>query len=81
MKTIGAFDAKTRLSSLLERTARGESFLITKRGKPVASLSPVIAARKEGPKDAIMAFRRRFAKSLKKFSVEEIIELKNQGRP
>jgi prevent-host-death family protein len=80
MKTIGSFEAKTRLSDLLKRTARGESFLITKRGKPVASLSPVNAAPKSGPMDGVMEYRRRFAKSLKKTSVAEIIEWKNEGR-
>jgi prevent-host-death family protein len=36
MDTIGAFEAKTHLSSLLERVAQGESFTITRHGKPVA---------------------------------------------
>lgn len=38
---IGAFEAKTRLSELLDRVARGEVYRITKRGKPVAELRPV----------------------------------------
>lgn len=38
--TIGAFDAKTHLSELLERVSKGESFVITRRGVPVARLSP-----------------------------------------
>jgi prevent-host-death family protein len=38
MESIGAFDAKTRLSELLERVARGEMFVITKHGHPVARL-------------------------------------------
>ena len=40
MNTIGAFEAKTHLSSLLERVANGESFTITRHGKPVAQLVP-----------------------------------------
>jgi prevent-host-death family protein len=80
MKTVGAFDAKTRLSKLLDQVARGESFLITKRGKPVASLSPVGNLRAAGPKDIVDDFRRRFSGSFKRFSVAEIIELKNHGR-
>jgi prevent-host-death family protein len=39
--TIGAYDAKTRLSELLERVARGETFVITRHGVPVARLGPV----------------------------------------
>ena len=38
---IGAYEAKTRLSSLLERVERGEQITITKHGKPVAKLVPV----------------------------------------
>ena len=38
---IGAFEAKTRLSELLDRVARGQTYRITKRGKPVAELRPV----------------------------------------
>jgi prevent-host-death family protein len=41
MDTIGAFEAKTHLSSLLERVAKGERFTITKHGKPLAQLVPV----------------------------------------
>ncbi len=41
METIGAFDAKTHLSSLLERVARGEKFTITRHGVPIATLLPV----------------------------------------
>jgi len=38
---IGAFEAKTRLSELLEEVSRGHIYRITKRGKPVAELRPV----------------------------------------
>ncbi|HEX8312031.1 MAG TPA: type II toxin-antitoxin system prevent-host-death family antitoxin [Chthoniobacteraceae bacterium] len=41
VQEIGAFDAKTHLSALLERVASGESFTITKRGMPVAELRPL----------------------------------------
>ena len=40
MESIGAFDAKTRLSELLERVARGEMFVITRHGHPIARLVP-----------------------------------------
>jgi prevent-host-death family protein len=55
MTTIGAYDAKTHLPQLLERVARGESFLITKHGQPVAQLSPPPV---EGPADAREAMQR-----------------------
>jgi len=38
---IGSFEAKTRLSELLRETERGSSFVILRRGKPVARLVPI----------------------------------------
>jgi len=38
--SIGAFDAKTRFSELLERVRQGEEITITKHEKPVARLVP-----------------------------------------
>jgi len=40
MRTVGAYEAKTHLSELLERVARGERVTITKHGRPVAILVP-----------------------------------------
>jgi prevent-host-death family protein len=39
--TIGAFEAKTHLSALLDRVEHGEEVVITKHGRPVARLLPV----------------------------------------
>jgi prevent-host-death family protein len=38
--SIGAFEAKTKFSELLERASRGEEITITKHEKPVARLVP-----------------------------------------
>jgi len=38
---IGAFAAKTELSKLLRQTRAGKSFIITRRGTPVAELRPI----------------------------------------
>jgi prevent-host-death family protein len=40
MTSVGTFEAKTHLSQLLERVAKGERILITNRGKPIAMLIP-----------------------------------------
>ena len=45
MIEVGAFEAKTHLSALLDKVRRGEEVLITKRGKPVARL---VAAEQAG---------------------------------
>lgn len=41
MSEIGAFEAKNRLSELLDRVERGERIVISRRGKPVAELTPI----------------------------------------
>ena len=44
MTKIGSFEAKTHFSDLLRRlTRRGEKFIVTVRGKPVATIDPVEA--------------------------------------
>jgi len=40
VESIGTFEAKTHLTRLLERVAKGERILITNRGKAVAMLVP-----------------------------------------
>ncbi len=39
-ETIGAFEAKTHFSQLIERAQEGTTFIVTRRGKPVAQLGP-----------------------------------------
>jgi prevent-host-death family protein len=41
MDSIGFYEARTRLSELLDQVARGKKVLITRRGKPAALLVPV----------------------------------------
>ena len=41
MGTIGAFEAKTHLASLLDRVAKGERITITRHGVPAAMLVPI----------------------------------------
>ena len=43
-KPINLYDAKTRLSELVERAAAGEEIIIAKAGKPRARLVPLEAA-------------------------------------
>ena len=60
MIEVGAFEAKTSLSSLLEKVNRGEEVLITKRGKAVARMVPVQRAQQSELRATIsqlLAFR------------------------
>jgi prevent-host-death family protein len=38
---VNLYEAKTQLSSLVERAAKGEEFVIAKAGKPMARLIPL----------------------------------------
>lgn len=44
MQTIGAFQAKTYFSKILEQVENGEQVIITKHGRPVAKLMPIMGA-------------------------------------
>lgn len=49
MKTVGIFEAKTKLSELCREVAEtGEPILIQRRGKPIAQIGPPVSKRKEG---------------------------------
>jgi prevent-host-death family protein len=75
MAEVGAFEAKTHLPRLLERVKKGERFVITKHGHPVAELIPF---RKRDPDkihaaiENLKAFQK--THSLGSLSVQEMIE-------
>lgn len=61
MKTVGTFEAKTHLSTLLDQVEQGEEITITKHGKAVARLVPVGAISRDRLEDTVArlkAFRR-----------------------
>ena len=53
MKTVGAFEAKTHLSRLLDKVEQGEKITITRHGAPVAQLVPVEREEKPDVKKVI----------------------------
>ncbi len=79
MRTIGAFAAKTHLSALLEDVARGETILITKRGRPVAKLVPLEESRAARAAEAVARIRQ-FRKRVGFATTEEILRMRDQGR-
>ena len=58
MITVGAYEAKTRLSEFLALVAQGEVITITKHDHPVAMLTPVTPAPNVSEVLAAMAQRR-----------------------
>jgi prevent-host-death family protein len=41
MHTVGVFEAKNRLTALLDEVESGGEVIITRRGKPIARLAPL----------------------------------------
>jgi prevent-host-death family protein len=84
MKFVGSYEAKTHLPHLLSQVEKGATITITKRGKPIAVLSP---AEGRGPGDVkaliaeFRAYSRRRARALGALTAEEIKEMKEEGRP
>jgi len=79
MEIIGAFDAKTRLSELLDRASKGETFQITKHGRAVGKLVPPDSTR--DPKTIADAVKRlkQFRGTFKGLTVKELTSLKHEG--
>lgn len=57
---VGAFEAKTHLSALLERVERGEEIVITRHGRPVARLLPPVPGGRDAEEavEQMRCFRR-----------------------
>jgi prevent-host-death family protein len=80
---IGSFEAKNKLSELLERAERGEEVVITRRGKPVAKL---VSIREAHNVDEARAAAQRLRDRAKKmghgrFDWEEWKRYRDEGRP
>ena len=74
MRTVGLFEAKQKLSELVERASEGEQIGITRRGKLTAVIVP---ARSEISVKEIFADIELIRKSVnrsKRFSIKELIE-------
>ncbi len=75
MEAVGAYEAKTHLSQLLDRVARGERIAILRHGVPVAILQPIDRA-KDRPAEEIVGQIKRFrsGRRLKGLSIRAMIE-------
>jgi len=75
MGTVGSYEAKTHLSELLKRTAKGEQITITKHGVPIAMLVPAGTVRKSDVAATIYGIREfRKGRNLGGVRLREMIE-------
>ncbi len=79
METYSVADAKAHLSELLDRVESGEDVVITRRGKPVARISPT-APDKRGPLPSMAAFRESMAGQIKGSVLESLREERRNAR-
>ena len=76
MASVGAFEAKTHLSELLDSVARGEKITITRHGIPAALLVPVEEREAKLTHREIVEGMRALRKRVKpgKMSVREMVK-------
>jgi prevent-host-death family protein len=75
MPNVGVYEAKTKLSELLERVGSGEEITITNPGQPVARLVPVHPRDQEQIRHLIDETRRlRRTVKIGRISLRKIIE-------
>ena len=74
---IGAFEAKTHFSQVLEKVENGADFIVTRRGKPIAKIIPFEQEKQMTRKEAIEALiemRKLYRGKPGDFNIREAIE-------
>jgi prevent-host-death family protein len=79
MRQVGAFDAKTHLTQLLDEVSRGERIEITRHGVPVAHLVPP-AVEAGPPVSAVIEQLKVLRQGVQPMSSEDIRTLREEGR-
>jgi prevent-host-death family protein len=82
METVTLFDAKNRLSGLVDLVEEGREVAITRRGKPVARLVPIIP-KADLARDAVAklhALRDSIAARGENFTRDELDAYREEGR-
>ena len=64
MSNVGVFQAKAKLSELIDQVLKGSDVTITRHGRPVVRLVPAKAAAEVDRSEAVAALRK-FSKGIK----------------
>ena len=84
MKSVGSYEAKTHLPRLLSEVEKGETITITKRGKPIAVLSPALTVAEKDLSaviDEFRAYSKEQARNHGLLTASEIKDMIEEGRP
>jgi len=74
---IGAFEAKTHFSQIIDKAANGADFVVTRRGKPVAKIIPFMQEPELTFKEAVaqlIEMRKLYRGKPGSFNIREAIE-------
>ncbi len=77
METVSVAGTKAHLSKLLDRIEKGEEIVVTRRGKPVARLTPIRP--RKSPLPALAEFREQIP-PLKTTGSEVLQMIRDEGR-
>lgn len=80
MEKVQLFEAKARLSELVDRAEAGQETVITRRGREVARLVPAQRARAKSANAEVIDRIIRFSKTLKVKGRVNVRELIEEGR-
>lgn len=80
MIEVGAFEAKNKLSALLDEVEQGAEVTITRRGRPVARLVPALSAvdRDKSRRAVANLLARSEGVTLAGLKIKDLV---NEGRP
>ena len=80
LRTIGAIEAKTHFSRLLDAVEQGETITIIKRNRPVALLVPPESADRKRAIEAVEVIRQMRRQIGWPGAIDEILALRDKGR-
>jgi prevent-host-death family protein len=75
MKTVNIHEAKTHLSRLIDRAAKGEPFVIAKAGKPMVKVTAVGAPAPAARRTGFLKGRIKFPDDFDRMGSKEIEEI------
>ena len=75
MMQINIHEAKTQLSMLVEKAAKGEPFIIAKAGKPMAKVIPFVATEEKVKRVGFMSGQIEIPDDFDRMGQGEILEM------
>jgi prevent-host-death family protein len=82
--SVGAYEAKVKLSELLDKVEHGEQVVITRHGKPIARLVPEgghDVAKAMAAVEGLLAIGKELAAQGVRVTQDDIRAMRDEGRP